>query len=69
MGLDEEDDILLKIQLEDAIKDMPIKLRAVVALLSAGYTQQESARILGITRGAVGMIYKRARLAIEEKLK
>jgi DNA-directed RNA polymerase specialized sigma24 family protein len=62
--INDEEETLLRMQLVAAVDKLPPKLKIVVALLSAGYTQQESANILGLTRGAIGLIFKRAKLRI-----
>lgn len=64
----DEEETLLRLELVEAVAQLPPKLRIVTALLSAGYSQQECASILGLTRGAVGLIYKRARTSIENIL-
>jgi DNA-directed RNA polymerase specialized sigma24 family protein len=57
---DEEGQIFTEMALYDAVKQLSTKQRMVVALITAGYTREECSTILGITRQAVGFIYKRA---------
>jgi RNA polymerase sigma factor (sigma-70 family) len=57
---EEEDSIIEKMLLTEAISKLPPKQRAVVALISAGYTQNECGRIFGMTRAAIGFIHKKA---------
>lgn len=45
--------------LEAALDMLPEKERAVIALRLAGYTQKECGSIVGLTRAAIGTIYKR----------
>lgn len=62
MGIstDEENLIFDRIALNDAIQQLSVKQRVVVALILAGYNRDESGKIMGLTRQAVGAIHKRA---------
>lgn len=44
----------------DAFKQLRERQRVVVALRVAGYSQKESGAIVGLTRGAIGYIYKQS---------
>jgi DNA-directed RNA polymerase specialized sigma24 family protein len=57
---EEEVSIINLIDLNEAIKKLPIKLRTIAALRTAGYTQRECGEILGVTRAAIGFAEKRA---------
>lgn len=65
----DNNDTDLELDLFDAVHRLTPKQRVVVAMLSAGYTQKEVARVIGNTRAAVGIIYKRARILIETYLR
>lgn len=65
----EEDSIFDSLMLMDVIQDLTVKQRVVVALRSAGYSQLEAGKILGMTRAAIGIIFKRAIQAIRIKIK
>ena len=54
-----EDGALFNIILQDLIDQLPAKNRAVLGLLTASYTQQEAANLLGISRTSVGNIFRR----------
>jgi RNA polymerase sigma factor (sigma-70 family) len=57
---EEEDRIIDHMLLISAVHRLPPKQQVIVALRSAGYTQQECGDIVGMTRAAIGFIYKRA---------
>ena len=48
----------------EALRKLPEKERAIVALRVAGYTQKECGQIVGLTRAAIGGIYKRGLTAL-----
>ena len=53
-------DVDLRIDLDDALQAMTGKQRAVIALWSQGYTQEEIGRCLGVSHQAVARTWKRA---------
>lgn len=55
-----EDTLLDKIVVRQIVDSLPDRLRAVLALRLEGYTQNECAVILGVTRAAVNAMQKRA---------
>jgi len=55
--MDELDGVLILFM---ASQRLPNKERAVLALRMAGYTQRECGAVIGMTRSAVGIIYKRS---------
>ena len=57
---EEEDRIFSHMLLIAAVHKLPAKQQVIVALRTAGYTQQECGEIVGMTRAAIGFIYKRA---------
>ena len=62
------DSLLVSLVLRDAVDRLPDNLRAVVALRFAGYTQQECAGVLGMTRANIGAMHKRALLRLAETM-
>lgn len=64
----EEEQIVDELLLDQAVQKLPPKQRMVVALRSAGYTQQECGVILGLTRAAIGFIHKQALAQIRQAL-
>ena len=64
MGDDEM--ILLGIDIKRSFDKLTAKHRAIVALRMAGYTQRECGEIVGLTRAAVGISYKKAKTIIRE---
>ena len=56
----DEDKIISRLLLLEAVQRLQPKYAAVIALRSAGYSQQECGVILGVTRAAIGFIQKRA---------
>ncbi|MCK5605145.1 hypothetical protein KAR91_24860 [Candidatus Pacearchaeota archaeon] len=57
---DQEDLMFEKLQLRELIQELPDKPRVVVSMISAGHTQADCAKIVGLTRAAVGVIYHKA---------
>jgi len=48
------------VAIDEIISKLPVKEKVVIALRLAGYTQRECGVMIGMTRSAVGIIYKRA---------
>ncbi len=57
---DQEDAMFVKIQLRELVEDLPDKQKVVVSMISAGHTQADCAKIVGLTRAAVGVIFHKA---------
>lgn len=57
---DSEEQLFEKMTLQDAVRQLTQVRRIIVALRSAGYTQQDCGVILGLTGVAVGLIHRRA---------
>jgi len=49
-----------RLAIEETVDKLPVKEKVVLTLRLAGYTQRECGFIIGMTRSAVGIIYKRA---------
>lgn len=63
-----EDDVLGK-QVYKAIRELPDKLRIVVILRGYfGYSEKETAAILGISQGTAASRYSRAKTLLKQKL-
>lgn len=56
---EQEDSINTDVLIRTAIQRINPKYQAVLAMRSAGFTQAECGLILGVTRAAIGFIYKR----------
>ena len=57
---DQEDAMFEKIQLRELVDELPDKQKVVVSMISAGHTQADCAKIVGLTRAAVGVIFHKA---------
>lgn len=66
---DQERYMFEKIELRELVQELPDKPKVVVSMISAGHTQADCAKIIGLTRAAVGVIYHKAIAAIREDLK
>jgi transcriptional regulator len=64
----DEDSIFEHIALNDAVAVMPPKQKVVLAMISAGHTQLDCARVIGLTRAAIGAIYHKAIEEIREAM-
>lgn len=66
---DQEDYMFEKLELRERVAKLPDKPRVVISMISAGHTQADCAKIIGLTRAAVGVIYHKAIAVIREDLK
>jgi len=53
--------------MDSLLTSLPVPERVVVALLLAGFKQIEVGVIIGMTRAAIGAIYKRAITRLKER--
>lgn len=63
---EEENSIIDTMMLSESMQKLSKKYRLVLALYLSGYNQRECGVILGITRAAVGFIYKKATAALSK---
>jgi hypothetical protein len=56
-GNNTADELMDYLALEEIISKMSPRKQIVVALMSAGYTQEECGTIIGLTRAAIGYTY------------
>lgn len=56
----QEEDLFLAMALQDEVDRLTEKQRVAVAMIAAGYTQEECGKVLGVTRAAIGFIRKNA---------
>lgn len=63
---DQEEYMFEKIELRERVQELPDKPKVVVSMISAGHTQADCAKIIGLTRAAVGVIYHKAIASIRE---
>lgn len=56
----QEEDLFLDMALKEEVSNLPTKQRIAIAMIAAGYTQEECGKVLGVTRAAVGFIRKNA---------
>jgi len=54
------DNLENQISIQETLGKLPVKERVVISLKTAGFTRGEIGTIIGMTRSAVGIIYKRA---------
>jgi DNA-directed RNA polymerase specialized sigma subunit len=64
-----EDETLLLILIKDYINELPPRRKAIISLIASGYTQEETANILGISRTSVGDIYRDTIRTMQNRLK
>lgn len=65
---EQEEAMFERVFLENAVHDLPDKLKVVVAMNAAGYTQKECASVIGLTKAAVGSIFKKSLVRIREHM-
>jgi DNA-directed RNA polymerase specialized sigma24 family protein len=68
LGYEEEEAIIRKLLLIEAVQLLPPKYKAVLALRMAGYSQRECGQIMGLTRAAIGFIQKKSLIRTREIL-
>jgi len=64
----DEDKLFERIEINEAVMAMPPKQRVVLAMVSAGHTQLDCAKVVGLTRAAIGAIYHKAIEEIREAM-
>lgn len=65
---EQEERMIERVFLENAVRDLPDKLKVVVAMNVAGYTQKECATVIGLTKAAVGSIFKKSLVRVREHM-
>jgi DNA-directed RNA polymerase specialized sigma24 family protein len=65
---EQETQVIKMLELRRAFQALPNKHRVVIGLLIAGFTQQDIANILGVSRTSVGSIKKQATFILRNEL-
>ena len=63
-----EDEILLSVLLKEQVAKLSLKRKAIIGLLTTGYTQADAAIILGISRTSIGDMYRKTVQYLRTKL-